>query len=45
MVGAVLAALIAMMVSGVANTLVDAPRFLTLLLLLMWLGGHRRVQR
>ena len=41
----VLAALIAMMVSGVANTLVDAPRFLTLLLLLMWLGGHRRVQR
>lgn len=36
----VLAALLAMMVSGVANTLIDAPRFLTLLLVLMWLGSH-----
>ena len=41
----VLAALLAMMVSGVANTLIDAPRFLTLLLVLMWLGSHENIRK
>ncbi len=40
----VLAALLAMMVSGVANTLIDSPRFLTLLLVLMWLGSHQNIR-
>lgn len=40
----VLAGLLAMMVSGVANTLIDAPRFLTLLLVLMWLGSHEDIR-
>jgi len=40
-----LAALLAMMVSGVANTLIDAPRFLTLLLVLMWLGSQENIRK
>ncbi len=38
---AVLAALLAAGVCGAVNTLTDAPRFLTLLLVLMWLAGER----
>ena len=38
---AVLAALLAAGVCGTVNTLTDAPRFLTLLLVLMWLAGER----
>jgi hypothetical protein len=38
---ALLAALLAAGVSGSVNTLTDAPRFLTLLLLLLWLAGER----
>ena len=36
-----LAALLAAGVCGTVNTLTDAPRFLTLLLVLMWLAGER----
>ena len=39
----VLAALLAMLVSGVANTRLDAPGVLGLMLVLMWLGGRARV--
>ncbi len=38
---AVLAALLAAGVCGAFNTLTDAPRFLTLLLVLLWLAGER----
>ena len=38
---AVLAALLAAGVCGAVNTLTDAPRFLTLLLVLLWLAGER----
>ena len=35
----VLAALLAMVVSGMTNTLIDAPRFLTMLLALLWMAS------
>ena len=38
---ALLAALLAAGVCGAVNTLTDAPRFLTLLLVLLWLAGER----
>lgn len=44
MAAPVLAALLAMMVSGLAETLIDAPRLLTLLLGLMWLGRHENIR-